>query len=102
MPILNQPPVVLLRDRILDALGKAQEKRNDLQGRVESEHDHFPIERWVLHEREVMFDMVARERAMLGKGPIPITEVVKVERMAQGHSDYSSKYALYCAELVLK
>lgn len=56
---------------------------------------------WVIFERDTMFDAVTRERAKLGKGPVAMTEVQRVETMACGHSDYGRKFALYCAELVL-
>jgi len=50
----------------------------------------------------MMFDMVTRERAKLGKGPVPFAEIARVEQLCLGHTDYSEKYALYCAELVFK
>jgi hypothetical protein len=31
-----------------------------------------------------------------------LSSVQRAERQAVGHSDYSKKFALYCAELVLK
>lgn len=57
---------------------------------------------WILFEREQMHAAVTVERAKLGKGPVPIADVKRVESMAAGHSDYGHKFALYCAELVLK
>lgn len=56
---------------------------------------------WVVFERDTMFDAVTRERAKLGKAPVPMKDVERVETMAMGHCDYSSKFALYCAELVV-
>ena len=90
-----------IRDHLLGVLEKAQEQRGKLAGRVDSEHDRFPIERWILHERKTMHDEVNLERSKVGKAPVPIEAVVRVERMAVGHSDFSSKFALYCAELVV-
>lgn len=55
---------------------------------------------WVLHERETMHAAVNQARAEAGKQPLPIAAIEAVEQQACGHSDYSSKFALYCAELV--
>lgn len=35
------------------------------------------------------------------KPPLTSAQIERVEQWACGHSDYSSKFALYCAELVL-
>lgn len=56
---------------------------------------------WVLHEREVMCREVNRQREGRGRPPITVEDVAKVERCASGHVDYISKFALYCAEIVL-
>lgn len=42
------------------------------------------------------------ERLRIGKGPLPLSEVEIVQRMAQGHIDYSSKLGLYCEDLVYR
>ncbi|MEV3999068.1 hypothetical protein AB0K62_25895 [Streptomyces halstedii] len=39
-------------------------------------------------------------RAEYGLPPIPLEVVTRVEGLAVGHSDYSWKFAFYCAELV--
>ncbi len=57
---------------------------------------------WIAYERGVMFAAVQEERAKLGKAPVPLTEIERVERLACGHSDYTRKFALGCAELVLQ
>lgn len=46
-------------------------------------------------------DEVNEHRALLGKPPVDAAAIERVERWALGHSDYSSKFALYCAELAL-
>lgn len=33
--------------------------------------------------------------------PVGVAEIERVERGTVGHSDYSLKFALYCAELAL-
>lgn len=46
---------------------------------------------WVIFERETMFNFTNEERL---KNNLP-----PVEGWAAGHSDYTFKFALYCAEL---
>jgi hypothetical protein len=58
-------------------------------------------EEWILDERRAMLDAVNSRRAHLGKLPVPVTDVERVERQAVGHSDYAHKFALYCTELVV-
>lgn len=89
-----------LRDHILAKLDKAQGKRKKLSGWTYTKYDAHPVSEWIVHEREVLLAAVNEERAKIGRKPIPMGDVVRVERMACGHSDYSSKLALYCAELV--
>jgi len=48
-----------------------------------------------------MRDAVNKERLDQGLALVTIESVERVETMAEGHSDYSSKFALYCAELAL-
>lgn len=56
---------------------------------------------WVFYEREVMHAEVNRERSARGLGPLTLLDVRRVERWAQGHSDYGHKYAIYCTELAV-
>lgn len=58
------------------------------------------VDEWVLAERRKMLDAVNAERASLGKGPLQLADVERVERNAMGSFDYTHKFALYCAELV--
>lgn len=57
---------------------------------------------WVLHERTVMHDEVNRLRAEAGRGDRPILDILGAERAASGHIDYAAKFALGCAELVVR
>lgn len=98
MPI---PHRMALLDRLQKALAEAQAHRPERQELVADEYDTIRIPGWVAFEREAMFRAVTEERAKLGKRPIPMDLVVRHERMASGHSDYSQKYAIYCMELVL-
>ena len=54
---------------------------------------------WVLAERECMVGSVAAARSAYGLPPVPRTAVLAAERRAEGHADYTAKYALYCAGL---
>lgn len=86
-----------LRDRLLKVLEKAQERRPELRGDKLIENEPA----FVHYERHQLFNAVLQERQKLNKPPIQLSEIKRVETMACGHSDYSSKFALYCAELVL-
>lgn len=75
------------RDLLLQQLGVAQRQRGKRAD-------------WIEHERSTMFDSVNCERTIMSKRALPITEIERVEKLALGHSDYSLKFALYCAELI--
>jgi hypothetical protein len=79
-----------LRDQILAGLSAKQKERRKA----------VDIE-WVENERNFMFEQVNHYRQLAGKPPLTMDKIVRVETMAMGHCDYSSKFALYCAELVL-
>lgn len=80
-----------LHDHLREVLSKAQEKyRKECEG----------LE-WVEKERNAMFNEINRQRSARGLSPISLKELMRVESMACGHIDYSTKFALYCAELVL-
>ncbi|MFK0182094.1 hypothetical protein ACIQVR_39790 [Streptomyces xanthochromogenes] len=57
---------------------------------------------WTAYERTRMHETVNAIRTERGLPPVPIGDIVRVERLAVGHSDYSSKFAFYCAELAGK
>lgn len=56
---------------------------------------------WVFFEREAMCTEVNRQRSARGLKPVSLLEVLRAERMAVGHSDYASKFCLYCADLAV-
>jgi len=95
-------PTRSLKSHFLSKLTVAQEQRDDLYREVPTKYDPYPVPEWVVHERQVMYGEVLSERAKIGKGETPFSEVLVAEGQAKGHSDYSSKFAFYCAELVLK
>lgn len=55
---------------------------------------------WIVYERRMMWQAVNRMRRGRGKSPLSMDEVERVERLAVGHTDYTPKFARYCAELV--
>jgi len=64
------------------------------------QRDKRGVAEWPLMERRAMWKRVNEERIQLGKVPVPLEEVARVEQTALGHTDYGTKYALYCTELV--
>lgn len=83
---------VLLRDRLLAVLEKAQKQRPQRR----------EADGWIAYERAEMLLAVNRERGSRGMPQLTNSDVETAERGALGHSDYSRKFALYCADLVLK
>lgn len=57
---------------------------------------------WVIYEREVMLQVVNAVRLQRKRPRIMVEEVRRVEESAIGHTDYSQKFALYCAQLALE
>jgi hypothetical protein len=57
---------------------------------------------WNTYEMLVMLSLVNKMRESLDKQFITWQDIYRCERMASGHIDYTSKFALYCAELVDK
>lgn len=55
---------------------------------------------WVRHERQVMTDLVNTLRARRGVGPVSMDAVKSKEQLAVGHIDYTTKWAIGCADLV--
>lgn len=57
---------------------------------------------WAAYERTRMHETVNAIRAERGLPAVPVEDIIRVERQAVGHSDYSLKFAFYCAELAEK
>ena len=55
---------------------------------------------WIVYERRMMWQAVNRLRAARRKAALPVTDIERVEKLAVGHTDYTQKFARYCAELV--
>lgn len=88
-----------VRDDMRATLRGAQEER-DLRPDLVDTPTGVECE-WAVYERSVMLGRVNRWRKMAGL-PLANAELVaRVERQASGHSDYTAKFALYCAEIAL-
>lgn len=85
-----------LRDRLLTRLIELSRQRGERDRLAPSGEVA-----WMPYEREQMLAAVNIERAGRGLPPVGLGLVERVERMAVGHSDYGTKFALYCAEIVL-
>lgn len=55
---------------------------------------------WIETERMTMFNAVNSERIKRGLDPIDLKAIMRAENFACGHTDYSTKFALYCAEII--
>jgi hypothetical protein len=93
----NNLSFVEIRDILLDVLIKEQERRADNDEILEN----YEIA-WQRDERDTMYQAVNLLREKLGKRALELHDIMQVESTASGHIDYSSKFALYCAELVCK
>jgi uncharacterized protein YkwD len=88
-----------LRDMMLNVLQTAAKERNKRSKWVNN-GKHLEPE-WVIYERAQLFEAVNQERALRGLPSLTLDDIRRVEYTAEGHIDYASKFALYCAELVL-
>ncbi len=88
---MNHQDLIACRDRLLLVLQKVSQVRLG---------DPWGPEGWIIKEQEAMWRGTNEERAKLGKGPVTLARIVRVDGWASGHSDYGRKMALYCAELV--
>jgi hypothetical protein len=82
------------------SLTAAQEERDQRPDLVDGPDG--PECEWVAYERTRMHETVNEIRTERGLPPLPVEDIIRVEWMAVGHSDYSSKFAFYCAELAGK
>jgi hypothetical protein len=84
--------LIQLRNQLHNFLSDAQDKfRKTYAGTT----------KWIDKEHEAMLNEVNRHLTERGRPVIALEELRKAEQLALGHSDYSSKFALYCAEIIL-
>lgn len=85
---------------LLERLRDAQDSREYLP--MTLDEDGKMALYWNDFEKLVMYRAVNQFRYSLRKQFIAYKEIERVELMAAGHFDYTKKFALYCAELILK
>ena len=84
-------------DVLRATLARAQEERPRRPDLVDGPDG--PECEWAVYERARMHETVNAIRSERGLHAVPVEDIIRVERLAVGHSDYSLKFALYCAEL---
>ena len=86
-----------LTDHFEEVLIEASAERQSRPDMVEDEGTREPG--WVVHERAVMRQEVDSVRAARAMPPISDAAMQRAEALALGHSDYTRKFALGCADL---
>jgi hypothetical protein len=94
----TQPAVRAAYTALLEALRAAQQVRNE-RDELTTDTNGEPIAAWALHERDVMLRETNRWRDYARLPHVDMAAIERVERMAAGHSDYTTKFAWYCAEV---
>lgn len=86
-----------------DTFQRAAKHRKDRPKSVKDPLDPngFVVPEWVLYERRQLLSAINLERLTRKLEPVMESQVFRVEQMACGHTDYATKYPLYCAELAL-
>lgn len=87
-------------DVLRTTLARAQDERGQRPGLVEGPDG--PECEWAAYERDRMHEAVNTIRADRGLPAVQVEDIVRAERLTVGHSDYSRKFAFYCAELAEK
>lgn len=90
MSMRSTEDLLLTKRAMLSILTSQQSRRGEYRGT-----------QWLDVEIDVMHHAVNCERSKRELPDIDRATVVRADRMAAGHSDYASKFALYCAELAL-
>lgn len=86
--------------RLRSVLVAAQEERSKRPNLISAPGGGTECE-WVRFERNAMWGEVNRIRDERGLRPISLGGILRVEQQAAGHSDYTGKFAFYCAELAI-
>ena len=102
LPGYKIPERLKLRDAMLAVFQTAAKERPKRPGVVPIPGDPRWTElAWVSFERDTMLAAVNKERSVRGLLPVTLQHFMRVEQLAVGHSDYCTKFALYCAELAM-
>lgn len=87
------------RDTMLSVLSEAAKHRHQRENVIGT--GSYTELGWVVYEREQMTNAVNLARRNRGLPTVTVEDVRSVEHEAEGHSDYASKFAFYCAELAI-
>lgn len=90
-----------LHKLFLDKLDRATQERPKRSGWAPRFDGTSELE-WITYERSVMLEAVNQARHAIGRAPVTVNDVMRVENTASGHCDYVRKFALYCAEMVMR
>lgn len=93
--------VVEMQKSMLKILSSAQDERDSLNRFVDDPVEGRENPEWVIHERQAMLTAINRKRQLRQLPEIDELALLRWERQASGHVDYSKKFALYCAWLAL-
>jgi hypothetical protein len=85
----------LFRKVLADAMAERPQRQHTVAG------PDGPELAWVTYERYQMFIAVNLETQSRRIPPVPMEDVMRIERSAQGHSDYAAKFAWGCAGLAM-
>lgn len=85
---------------LLDTLRMSQRER-EKRSEFVTDADGGQELGWVIFERERMLEAVNALRSQANTAPVDLDAVVRAESSACGHSDYTSKFAIRCADLVV-
>jgi hypothetical protein len=88
-----------VRDTLRSELVAAQAERDKRPNFIDTLDG--PELEWVVYEQQRMLAAVNVERAKRGLGPVDPAKIAKADRLSSGHVDYTDKFTLYCAELVV-
>jgi hypothetical protein len=101
-PTVRLSERLALQAQMLITFQKAAKERHKRHEQVPMPGERTLTEAgWVAFERNTMLGAVNAERLIRGLGPVIREMFMRVEQLAVGHSDYSTKLALYCAELAI-
>lgn len=102
-PIQRQQRFSALLLQFREILASAQKERPSRDGykEVTIRGRTYQEPSWAVFEVETMLRAVNEVRVADGKPEATTDDLWRIEGYARGHSDYSLKFALYCAELAI-
>lgn len=83
--------LIASKESFFEAIGEALATRGKAAGDYDQD-SVYGVPRYVARMCESIVGLI-------GRSDLTVKDVLHVERLAAGHSDYQSKFALYCAQL---